>query len=335
MRTCKPLLRKAVSGVEEGRYFCAMRAQILADLRTNTNDRSLAGRVDPQIADLVEYINTSFPQYVTSSSCSGRVSLFHRWTTSSSSSNSTDSSGVHDAAKAAESGDEVVGLAALERRKRGALGRGTVFQSHDPLPSDPNIAVQQHLVPALEEFWAWRRTQAEGEQPQASEVLQLKFEPMILHVLCADFDAASELLKCASESGQMNSGIVSCSRGTKANRKITCCITSPLCLDVPLCARGKWGLPPDNFRSYAWELLLGVSVSHVNDLFHENAERRCRFEAELRHRTQRAAAAELHQQQRKQQQQQEQQQRKQQSEQPAEDGKRGPAEGTSPAVNSP
>ncbi|KAG5470783.1 hypothetical protein LSCM1_02033 [Leishmania martiniquensis] len=276
-------LRKAVAGVEESQYFASMRSQIVTDLRTRTNDRSLAGCVDPQIAEAVEYINGSFSQYVTSSSCGGRVSLFHKGSISAGRSISPRA--------ATELGEPSMPAAALSlgQRKRGSFGRGTLFQSHDPLPADTSIAVRERVVPALEEFWAWRQTQLSDALLATSEVLQLKFEPMILHVLCADVEAAAELLKCGSESGQMNSGIVSCSRGTKAHRKITCCITSPLCIDVPLFANDTWCISPADFRSSVWATFLTASLNHVNTLFAENARRRDRFLLELRTRAEKAA----------------------------------------------
>ncbi|TPP43887.1 Methyltransferase TYW3 family protein [Leishmania donovani] len=282
---CRALrLRTAVSGVEESQFFASMRAQILSDLRTNTNDRSLAGRVDPQIAELVDYINGSFTQYVTSSSCGGRVVLFHKGITS----NGTASS-PHETAEPAGSSSPTA-ASSVERRKRGSFGRGTLYQSHDPLPTDTSITVRERIVPALEEFWAWRQAQTSDARLQTTEVLQLKFEPMILHVLCADFEAAAELLKCGSESGQMNSGIVSCSRGTTAHRKITCCVTSPLCVDVPLFAHDAWCVSPANFRSDVWATFLTASLDHINALFAENATRRKRFELELHARAGKAAA---------------------------------------------
>lgn len=272
-------LRKAVAGVEESQFFSSMRKQILADLQANTNDRSLAGRVDPQIAALVHYINTSFPQFVTSSSCAGRVSLFHKGVKHA----STPLTTTTDSA-AFEAPGTGTASSLVERRKRGSFGRGTLYQSHDALPEDTSSVVADSIVPALTDFWAWRQTQISDTALYTSEVLQLKFEPMILHVLCADIEAAAELLTCGSESGQMNSGVVSCSRGTKSHRKITCCITSPLCVDIPLFAHNRWCLPSDDFRSEAWTTLLTSTLHHVNILFDENARRRERFVAELRNR---------------------------------------------------
>ncbi|KAG5496437.1 hypothetical protein JKF63_02739 [Porcisia hertigi] len=285
MRSFFPTLRKSVAGVEESQFFASMRTQILSDLRTNANDRSLAGRVDPQVMGLVDYINRSFTQYVTSSSCGGRVSLFHKGVASGGTATSSQT-----AAETAQSSASQTAASLVERRKRGSFGRGTLFQSHDPLPTDTSIAVRESIVPALERFWEWRQEEPSDAVLQASEVLQLKFEPMILHVLCADVKAAAELLKCATESGQMNSGIVSCSRGTEANPKITCCITSPLCVDVPLYAHNTWLISPADFCSDVWAAFLTGILNHVNALFAENTRRRDRFELEVRTRAEKATA---------------------------------------------
>jgi tRNA(Phe) wybutosine-synthesizing methylase Tyw3 len=281
--TLRPL-RKAVAGVEESKFFTSMRKQILSDLQENKNDKSLAGRVDPQIAALVDYVNTSFPQYVTSSSCAGRVSLFHKGIKEKGVFASPRLSVADAASDAATSSASTTpaDVALIERRKRGSFGQGALYQSHDRLPDDTCGIVAESVVPALERFWMWRKAQASDATLYASEVLQLKFEPMILHVLCIDLEAAAELLKCGSESGQMSSGIVSCSRGTKAHRKITCCITSPLCVDIPLFAHDSWCLPCDDFHSATWTTFLNATLHHINALFDENVRRRERFMTELR-----------------------------------------------------
>ncbi|KPI84598.1 hypothetical protein ABL78_6359 [Leptomonas seymouri] len=283
MRRTFSQLRKAIAGVEESQFFSSMRKQILSDLQANTNDKSLAGRVDPQIAELVHYVNSSFPQYVTSSSCAGRVSLFHKGV------KETKGAATHTET-AFDTAATPAALFLVPQRKRGSFGQGTLYQSHDPLPEDTSAVVAESIVPALEKFWTWRQTHTSDPALCSSEVLQLKFEPMILHVLCADIASAAVLLNCGSESGQMNSGIVSCSRGTKENRKITCCITSPLCVDVPLFAHDKWCLPHESFHSDAWTMFLSATLHHVNALFRENTRRRERFAAELKSRLGTAAS---------------------------------------------
>lgn len=245
-------IRQAVSGVEASRYFDAIRNQILGDLEANRNDRSLAGRVDPLVLPLVSFINSSFEQYVTSSSCSGRISLFH---------------------KGKVEGDHALTNEPwLRERKRGAFGRGALFQSHDFLP-DIELTVRESLIPILTEFAEWRAGQLITPTTVATELLQLKYEPMILHIICKDIEAAASLLQCASEAAQTNSGIVSCSKGTPESRKITCCITSPLIVDIPLLSHGSWALGSTVFTNEAWMGLLRHTLGHMNRLAAENLRR--------------------------------------------------------------
>ncbi|EPY23772.1 tRNA wybutosine-synthesizing protein 3 [Strigomonas culicis] len=261
----RALARKGVHGGAASEFFVQNRAHIIADLRANTNDKSLAGCVDARIRPLVELINSdALPQYVTSSSCSGRLSLFHR---------GKCEVGVEAAATHAE-------------RKRGSFGRGMLFQSHDPLP-DVAAAVQQRLLPALAAHEAWRATLPTTPLLYDTEVVQLKFEPMIVHVLCADVDAASALLQCASEAAQTTSGILSCSRGTAAHRKITCCLTSPVATDVHLFSEGKWMLNSTDFGGAGgtmWSYYLTRAVEHINELFKENERRTERLMREITRR---------------------------------------------------
>lgn len=259
MRSSTLWRRAVVNGVPAREFFAALREQILSDLKHNRNDKSIASRVDPQIAGLVAMINDTFTSYVTTSSCSGRISLFHR--------------GKHSEVAAVEQ----------QRCKRGSFGRGTLFQSHDPLPCVEDT-VRGALVPALGQFWEWRKEVPHDTLVAETELLQLKFEPMIVHILCADVEAASQLLQCASESGQMNSGILSCSRGTRDFPKITCCITSPLSMDIPLFAHGAWLLPDTQFSEVTWTTLLERAVVQGNALFEENVKRTLRFQREMERR---------------------------------------------------
>lgn len=166
------------------------------------------------------------------------------------------------------------------KRKRGDFGLGTLFQSHDTLDPLEDV-VNKQLIPALTGFYSWRQTQRSDALTCETELLQLKFEPMIVHILCADMEAASVLLQCASESGQMNSGVLSCSRGTRDYPKVTCCITSPLVMDIPLYHLDQYIISPEDFHSSSWVQLLHHSVQYANMLFAENLKRKRRFISEL------------------------------------------------------
>jgi tRNA(Phe) wybutosine-synthesizing methylase Tyw3 len=63
-------------GANNANAFDAMKASVMANLAEH-RDKSPKGFLDAPILDLVCFIN-SLPDYVTTSSCSGRVALFHR-----------------------------------------------------------------------------------------------------------------------------------------------------------------------------------------------------------------------------------------------------------------
>lgn len=274
-------------------WFTASRTQIIENLRSNQNDKSLAGKVDARIKPLVDWINEASPSsdYVTSSSCSGRLLLFHR----------ADSSSLP------------------RQKKRGSLGVGKIIETHDPVESVKN-AVESIYLPALRTFIRDRSEQRchlqVGDNPSPSkvisELLHLQFRPMIIHVLANNMQSAVKLLECARESGQNNSGIISCSRfihSTESQRdssshavhgrdsvmhsahgvpqKITCCISSSLCMDVPLLSGERWLLPElekDRMANEFWVGLLEQCVEHANMLFEENFVRLDRFSEQLKKR---------------------------------------------------
>lgn len=305
------------------RWFNSKRDEILRNLKHGENDKSLAGAIDVRVRPLVDWINyhtlpsnelsisssTSTPTamtnsstvspspplasslgFVTTSSCSGRILLFHR----------EDKIGVQ------------------RRMKRGGLGLGKLIESHDPL-ENVKEAVRTIFIPTLEKFSERRNqhlssvysnktdyggTDKEESSPVAhplmndhTELLHLQFHPMILHVMVSNMEAAKELLNCALAVGQNASSILSCSHfkeeplleegeevagnngrhdsflGSSFScssslpsssvghspallsrpplshmvpRKIICCITSTLLMDVPLKTNSLWmfGGPP-------------------------------------------------------------------------------------------
>lgn len=263
------------------------RTKVLLDLLSNQNDRSLAGRVDPLILPTVAMIN-SLPQYVTLSSCSGRFSLFHR--------------GVLRSPPVVDANTPDNSTELKECSKRGAFGRGTLYQTHDPFP-DRHLqsSAEGSLLAALKAFAEWRTLQ---EAPDVEdEVLQLKFEPMILHVMARSIDDAAVLLHSASEAGQRRSGILAISNfasaghsggGSKVDssshgdKKITVNITSALSFDVPLMCNGVWMLPPPALEACSthneWGSVVALWASQAQRLFVENEKRRGRLQAELKRR---------------------------------------------------
>ena len=229
--------------------FDIQRRRIIDDLSSNTNDKSLAGGLDQRIRMLVEAINSD-ASYVTLSSCSGRVSLFHR--------------------QRNELVTNPAELPSLQQpRKKRGTGLGTLFQSHDPAHDPADAAsstqiwehVEGRLTKLTEAIEGFRRQESIVETTSnvvLEEILQLKFEPMILHVMCRDMQAAHTLLTVANEAGQRRSGLLSfrlpstkglshrqvASNPPRGNtsacpetKKITVSISSAIGMDVPLMIR--------------------------------------------------------------------------------------------------
>lgn len=129
-------------------------------------DLSNKGTVDDGVLELVEFLNNS-PDYMTTSSCSGRVVLVGK---------STKSPSV-------ESGDEKVIKA----------GSSMMLVQHDPLASADVLMAEINKCVEI--------------SADTHQAVSLKFEPFILHVLCKNEDAARRLLHVAFTSGFKNSGI--------------------------------------------------------------------------------------------------------------------------------
>lgn len=278
-------------------WFISVREEIRKNMERGEKDKSLAGAIDRRVRPIVNWINyhtlpchqtptcssLAVPpaSFVTTSSCSGRILLFHR----------EDDATVQ------------------RQMKRGGLGLGKLIETHDPI-EDVQTTIQTSFLPILENFSEERkrrqkfsasqrretiekeRRRGEGEQTLPSlhspsrntELLHLQFRPMILHVMVSHMEAAKLLLDCAHASGQNASTILSCSRfreerameeqegtpfppwsGTSSSssslspggsppslhrhmlpHKITCCITSSLLMDVPFRTNSRWmfGGPP-------------------------------------------------------------------------------------------
>ena len=67
------------------------------------------------------------------------------------------------------------------------------------------------------------------ERPKEIEMISIKFEAFILHIICRTFESAKVLLNIALECGYRNSGLVISNQG-----KITLAVRSTHALEVPL-----------------------------------------------------------------------------------------------------
>ncbi|KAK6333585.1 hypothetical protein TWF718_011391 [Orbilia javanica] len=175
--------------------FSSRKRGILEALASGT-DASPKGSVDKQIIPIMELLN-SHPGAVTTSSCSGRVSVFLEGRKQSST--TSVSRQEHETSVAAAGG-------------KGGDGKW-LFVTHDHLPDDILQESQDDATflntifggipsePAI--------TRLLEDQSSETRYIHFKFEPMILHVLTETLEIANRLLTCAISSSFRESGIVS------------------------------------------------------------------------------------------------------------------------------
>ena len=157
-------------------FWNKTRSATLRDLALNQHDRSNVGCVDAGIVPLVGALNAD-ERYYTQSSCSGRVAAFHR---------------MQDGGVA--------------KRKRGA-GRGNVFSSHDPVADVSAVAEQVYAA-----LTTCNTTEGDKNWDLTHGVVELKFEPVMMHVACRSVAAAQSLLEAATSSGLRSSGVIAMPR---------------------------------------------------------------------------------------------------------------------------
>lgn len=242
--------------------FDGHKAIVLAELAemgsAEYSDKSPKGSVDAAVVDLVKDINAS-RDFVTTSSCSGRVSLFYEGEQSSS--DKSDSEANAD------------------------------VQSQDLQISRQNDAVQLQIDDAEEINARQQQAPRKGQGRwlgvnhdralSSQEVLEmlssvenlggtavLKHEPFVLHVQCRDEISAQALLRVAMESGMRESGI------SLGQKKVMVGIrTLSNVLEVPLLVDGKSLMPEP-----AVEAMCQIAA----EKFRINCEKRAAFHSNIR-----------------------------------------------------
>lgn len=214
-----PKRPKRVARLEEvqkrlDKTFAEDKQRILTTLdQSNGCDKSPKGFVDQKCIPLMNLLN-SHPDYVTTSSCSGRISFFHTMGALSNQS--------HDKVKR---GDE--------------LARGWVYVTHDKLSDSEMSLCVESLASDINDSGVEERIEGATQahvglspsfQPPACGVLSLKCEPFVMHVQCRTMESAKSLLTAAaSDSGFRNSGV------TPPGARIMVAIRhAGLSLDVPI-----------------------------------------------------------------------------------------------------
>ncbi|EMD96018.1 hypothetical protein COCC4DRAFT_35763 [Bipolaris maydis ATCC 48331] len=169
--------------------FAARKQKILAQLDTpdaDYHDLSPKGSVDAPIRGLIGEINR-LEGFVTTSSCSGRISVFLEGRKAE--------SAIEDLS--VEGGDSRAGPG-------GKGGGGAwLFLSHEPVQ---NVDANHDFLPDF----GLKKSETDDEGPTISDrYIHLKFEPMILHILTASIDDAQHVLNAALAAGFRESGAVS------------------------------------------------------------------------------------------------------------------------------
>lgn len=146
--------------------FDQKKAQILGEISSSSQDASPKGSIDEKCIPLMNLINSD-NDMVSTSSCSGRVSVF------------------------------VEGIKQTERLKIGAKGDGGhwLFVSHDTENLDKwweNRMIFKSGIPEID---------------QNSRFAIFKFEPLIFHVKCRNLESAQRLYVAAMNCGFRESGI--------------------------------------------------------------------------------------------------------------------------------
>lgn len=153
--------------------FVQRKAAALAAIASPAPDKSPKGMVDAGVVPLLDVLNRH-PDYFTTSSCSGRISIL-----------------AHPGDAAAKRGVEENSTVKGSKKKKKAGGGGWVFVSHDP-------AEPEAIVDIL-----FRRRPEEGRE---EENLVFRFEPLIVAVECRNVAAAHALVSAAISCGFRESG---------------------------------------------------------------------------------------------------------------------------------
>lgn len=230
-------------------------------------DKSVKGFIDQRCLPIIGLLN-AHPDYVTTSSCSGRISLFH-------------SVNGEEAVPEGEPQQELFEDDAAEdssaKMKRGAEGSlGWILASHEsPLTEDQIQLILRHTVPnaacetkmeACQESIDGTLTSSSSTKPMRSSSIplkgqvSLKCEPFLLHVQCRTIEAAKKLLNAASDAGFRNSGMIPPGKNIMVGIR-----HASLSIDCPLVADG--GI------SFATEPYVRYLVSVAEEKMAENFRR--------------------------------------------------------------
>lgn len=258
--------------------FVSKKAQILAEITDhdseNYNDKSPKGTIDTEIIDVINEIN-AFDKYVTTSSCAGRVAVFVEG---------------HKPALPSTSDHDTNEGVAVAGAGPGGKGHGNkwLFVSHEPVDQPHGDATGQSNVALHKLFGLEVEDSKQMSAGQGARLIKLSFSPLILHILCADLQAAKPLLAAAINAGFRESGVHSLKALDDPGTGVMVGIrTAGLVFETVIGYVAGTG-QDERYESCVSEAYLRMCFNAVNERFEWNIERKERLRRELQAITTRA-----------------------------------------------
>ncbi len=201
--------------------FDASKRSILLGIMSPSCDRSPKGSIDEPIRGLLRLINGEETDYVSTSSCSGRIVLF---------------------------------LSGVEQPT-------WLLVKHEPVTA-------WHVHESLDKWIATATRSANNNNSEVEDCrIEMKFEPLILHIQARNMNAAQALLRAALQAGFRESGIIC---GNRSGRIMVAVRTLSPLLSAPVTVGGEIIAP----RGY-----LEILTNECNQAFRKNIEKTRRLEA--------------------------------------------------------
>ncbi|GET86320.1 hypothetical protein, conserved [Leishmania tarentolae] len=266
---------------QRDKEFATHKAHILANLHTNACDLSPKGSVDVKCLPVMDVLNTH-KDYVTTSSCSGRIALFHSITRSEACGANNGTATPRPRMKRGENaalGWMFVKHGMLRPMEMSQVVRflcgpaitpddvaldAAHMEKHTAYMASENCSAHRHGAAPGSSLAGMYDGEVEGVLVEAGVsgdeaaalpvptrgTVSLKMEPFVMHVQCRTMEAAKLLLSAAvSDSGYRNSGVI------PPGKKIMCGIrcAAGLGLEVPVVVHGFNYVASQ--RAYVWALL--------------------------------------------------------------------------------
>lgn len=232
--------------------FQARKQKILEQLAApdeEYHDLSPKGSVDAPIRALIADIN-SLEGLVTTSSCSGRISVFLEGRKADA--NGTNSEDTASAGPGGKGG-----------------GGAWLYLSHDPIPTSELETMRFTTL-----FTLTSGGPTNGTEHSSGRYIHLKFEPMILHISTASIEDCQRVLTAALSAGFRESGAVGLapSKNGEVNPMVAIRSTGysyDAVIGYHVNGEGNFSLVDENY--------LRTLVSIANERFQINTERIARF----------------------------------------------------------